>query len=286
MESGFREQRLTTPRLGHLCRVHGDADGLPMLLVHGNFASSRWWEPFLAILPDALHAVAPDLRGCGGAGKPDSGYTIADLAEDLRAILDVLGWDEFDLVGHGSGGAVSVELALRDPHRVRTLTLVDSAPLEGVYSPVEILRLLDLMRSDADLLRQALAALMPTYAGATAADAGYDSLFFDSLVEDAQNMAPAAFTEVAADLNRWNRFADAATLTMPCLVVWGSLDVIVDRDAATRTLLGLPGAQNLEVLRNVGHSPMIEAPVTLAERLIEFITDDLDAYAEAREMAD
>jgi hypothetical protein len=31
---------------------------------------------------------------------------------------------------------------------------------------------------------------------------------------------------------------------------------------------------------------MIEAPVTLAERLIEFITDDLDAYAEAREMAD
>ena len=97
-------------------------------------------------------------------------------------------------------------------------------------------------------------------------------------------MAPAAFTAVAEGLGRWNRFADVAQLTLPTLLVWGELDVIVDRDATTRTLVAMPGAHNLEVIHQVGHSPMIEAPVALAERIIEFITDDLDDYGDVRQM--
>ena len=48
----------------------------------------------------------------------------------------------------------------------------------------------------------------------------------------------------------------------------------------------LPGAANLEVLHNVGHSPMIEAPVALAERIIDFITDDFDDFDNVRSLAD
>ena len=68
------------------------------------------------------------------------------------------------------------------------------------------------------------------------------------------------------------------------MIVWGDLDTMVDRESVTRTLIAIPGAANLEVLRDVGHSPMIEAPVTLAERIIDFITDDFDEYDEARSL--
>ena len=109
--------------------------------------------------------------------------------------------------------------------------------------------------------------------------------FLDLLVDDAAAMAPAAFTAVAEALGRWNRFDEAHTLTLPTLLLLGTEDIIVERDAATRSLLAIPGASNLEILRGVGHSPMIESPVVLAERIIEFITEDFESFEEARDYA-
>jgi pimeloyl-ACP methyl ester carboxylesterase len=277
------EQRVVrTDRLEFHIRTHGDPDGLPMLLVHGSFGSGRWWESLMAVLPEAICAVAPDLRGCGGSSKPESGYTVPELAQDLVGLVEALGWHDFDLVGHSSGGAVAMEYALQAPDRVRTLTLVDSVPVEGVFTPVEGLRILDQMRHDEALLAQALRILMPTFAGIDETGSTKERAFFADLVHDAQRMAPAAFTGVAEALGQWNRFHDARVLTRPTLLIWGELDSVVERDASTRTLIAIPGAVNLTVLQGVGHSPMLEAPVTLAEHLIEFITDDFDEYDEAR----
>jgi pimeloyl-ACP methyl ester carboxylesterase len=44
----------------------------------------------------------------------------------------------------------------------------------------------------------------------------------------------------------------------------------------TRTLVAIPGAANLEVLRNVGHAPMVEAPLLLAEKIVNFVAEDFD----------
>jgi pimeloyl-ACP methyl ester carboxylesterase len=98
-------------------------------------------------------------------------------------------------------------------------------------------------------------------------------------------MDPAAFTALADALNAWNRFGESSYFRLPTLLIWGDQDIIVDRDAVTRTLIAMPGANNLEVLRSVGHSPMIEAPVALAERLIDFITDDFEEFDEVRRIA-
>lgn len=275
------EQTIATTRLRFHYREQGQADGLPLLLVHGSFGSSRWWEPFLAILPEEIHAVALDLRGCGQSEKTATGYTIEEQAADLWAFVAALGWTDFDLVAHASGGAIAVEFTLDHAHVVNTLTLVDPAPIEGIFTPLEAILVLEQLKSDAPLLRQALASLMPTFA----VDTPDHAPFFEQLVADAQQMASAAFTDVAESLNRWNRFGEAKALTLPTLLIWGDQDHLVTRDAMTRTLIAIPGANNLEVMRGVGHSPMIEAPVGLAERLIDFITEDYAEFAEVREMA-
>ncbi len=262
-------------------REQGQADGLPMLLVHGSFGSSRWWEPFLAILPEEIHVIALDLRGCGQSDKPVDGYTIEEQAADLGAFVQAIGWNGFDLVGHASGAAIAIEFTLNHPHAATTLALVDPAPIEGIHTPLEAIMLLEQFKTDEALLRQALATLMPTYR----LDRPDHAAFFDQLVADAQAMAPAAFTALAESLNQWNRFGDAKALTLPTLLVWGDQDHIVSRDAMTRSLIAIPGANNLEVIRNVGHAPMIEAPVALAERLIEFVTEDYAEFDEVRSLA-
>lgn len=268
-------------------RAHGAADGLPMLLLHGSFGSSRWWQPFMELLPDEIYAVAPDLRGCGLSAAPADAnmldYEIAAQAQDIYSFVQTLGWRDFDLVGHSSGGAIAIEFALQHSEWLNSLTLVDSTPVEGVFTPLETLELLHAMQSDRQLLCNALALLMPSYAAHTEIET---DMFFQQLVDDAMQMAPPLFTGLAEALGRWNRLADAGMLRLPALLIRGELDEIISQEAATRTLIALPGANNLEMLRGVGHSPMIEAPLTLAERIIDFITEDYGYFANVRDSAE
>jgi pimeloyl-ACP methyl ester carboxylesterase len=254
-----------------------------MLLLHGSYATSRWWEPFMTALPDEILAIAPDLRGCGASERTSTGYSIEDQAADVASFIEALGWDEFDLIGHSSGGAIAMEYALTYVETARTLTLVNTAPIEGVFTPLETYVLLEKMRSDRELLAQALQSLMPTLN--LTGDNPKSITYFEQLVDDAQKMEPAAFTALADALNKWNRFGEGRQLTLPTLLIWGDQDIIVDRDAITRTLIAIPGANNLEILRGSGHSPMIEAPVALAELIINFIADDFNEYENLRQLA-
>ena len=54
-----------------------------LLLLHGNFASWRWWQPILKNTPPGYRAYAPDMRGCGDTDQPEEGYTIVQHADDL-----------------------------------------------------------------------------------------------------------------------------------------------------------------------------------------------------------
>jgi branched-chain amino acid transport system permease protein len=274
---------ISTNRLTFQYRCSGQEDGVPMLLVHGTYATSRWWEPLMRVLPDEIRAIAPDLRGVGGTDRSSTGYGIDQQAEDLAAFIDALGWQDFELVGHSSGGAIAIEYVLSFPEMARTLTLVDSVPIEGVFTPLDVYVLLTQMRHDRDLLSQALQLLMPSLdlSGNNPQALSY----FQQLVDDALSMDPAAFTGVADALNQWNRFGDGRNLRLPTLLVWGEQDTIVDRESMTRTLLAIPGANNLEVLRAVGHSPMIEAPEILADRIIDFITEEFEDFEQVRQIA-
>ncbi len=273
-----RPEPLSTTRLATCVRRHGRSDGLPLLFLHASFATSRWWLPLFELLPDEMLALAPDARGHGCAAGAPPDLEIATLAADVGAVADALALADFDLVAHSAAAAVAIEYALNAPDRVRTLTLINPAPIEGAATPLEGIELLARMRDDRALLRQTLAGLLhplPLNDGA----------LFEQLVEDAAAMAPAAFTGWAEALGRWNRFDDVRRLTLPTLLIWGDADPIVDRATMTRTLVAIPGAASLEVLRGLGHAPMLSDPLLLAEKLVGFVTEDFAASATIRRRA-
>jgi len=290
-----------TPRIRFHYRSHGDSRyGMPMLLVHGSFGSSRWWESFMMLLPTEIYVIALDLRGVGKSEQTETGYAIADQGADLYAFVQSLGLKTIDLVGHSSGGAIAIEFALNHPELVSTLSLVSSVPIEGVFTPTDTLMLLEEMKSNETLLRQGLWLLMVTTdkqlfeaepqsidehesAVVLKSEEYMQQEFITKIVQDAKAMTPVLFTRLAEELGRWNRFTDAHRLTLPILIIWGDQDEIVSRDAMTRTLIALPGANNLEVLRGVGHTPQIEAPLTLAKKIVEFITEDYASFGSVRD---
>lgn len=103
-----------------------------LVLLHGNLASWRWWQPVLDRLPTGHRAYAPDLRGFGETRRHQGGYSIQALVEDLHGFTAKLGLSAFHLVGHSLGGVAALQFALSHQEDVRSLTLVAPAPAEGL----------------------------------------------------------------------------------------------------------------------------------------------------------
>jgi pimeloyl-ACP methyl ester carboxylesterase len=101
-------------------------DGPPLLLVHG------WpqnWYQYRLIMP-ALAAnfrlIAVDQRGMGLTSKPKVGYDPATLANDLAELMDVLGHEQFALLGFDTGMVISYALAADHRDRVTRLAVGES----------------------------------------------------------------------------------------------------------------------------------------------------------------
>ena len=138
---GITAAPVQTPRLRSLVLKSGPATGEPVLLLHGNLASSTFWEETMSALPGRFQAAAPDQRGYGlseASARIDATRGVADWADDALALADALGWDRFHLVAHSLGGCVAWGLLAVERGRLRSVTLVAPGPpcgFGGAHGP-------------------------------------------------------------------------------------------------------------------------------------------------------
>lgn len=110
----------------------GPADGEPVVLVHGNLSTGRFYEHLMPDAPARWRILAPDMRGFGRseAAPLDATRGLGDWADDLAAFLDALGVDRpAHLVGWSTAGAAITLLARSRP--VASLTLLDPVGPHG-----------------------------------------------------------------------------------------------------------------------------------------------------------
>jgi haloacetate dehalogenase len=108
--------------------------GSPLLMVHGFPRTSLMWRHVAPQLASRHTVICVDLRGYGRSGVPASAedhypYSKRAMGNELVAVMDELGFSQFDLVGHDRGGRVSYRLALDHPERVRRLAVFDVIPI-------------------------------------------------------------------------------------------------------------------------------------------------------------
>ncbi len=113
-------------------RVAGS--GSPLLLLHGSPLTSYSWSRIIPKLAETYRVIAPDLRGYGQSDKPETGYEVHTMAEDMRQLLTQLGLKSVNLVGHDLGGIVAYVYAAQYMNEVRRLGIIES-PIIGVPSP-------------------------------------------------------------------------------------------------------------------------------------------------------
>lgn len=102
-------------------------EGRNLVLIHGLLGNLAFW--YFSVLPELLRdfrVCLYDMRGHGRSDMPRSGYRSAEMAEDLRGLLDHLGIEHAHVAGHSFGGAVALHYAAHYPQRVLSLTLADA----------------------------------------------------------------------------------------------------------------------------------------------------------------
>jgi 3-oxoadipate enol-lactonase len=109
----------------------GSPDAPAVVLAPALGTTLALWDHLAAALSDTFRVVRVDLRGHGGSAGAPERPTVADLGEDVLAVADDLGLDDFAFVGISLGGAIGLSLALDHPARVTSLVLVDSAARFG-----------------------------------------------------------------------------------------------------------------------------------------------------------
>ncbi|MFC4456656.1 alpha/beta hydrolase [Deinococcus sonorensis] len=197
---------LSARRAGH---------GRPLLALHGNFASSRWWDDLLAEPPGGWEVIAPDLPGFAGT-PTDPDVSIPAYADAVWALMQQEHLHGAVLLGHSLGGAVALDLAARHKAAVGGLVLAASAPLGGLHTPEENYPVLALLQHDDQLRALSIGALFPTRPPETLPD----------LIRDAGRMHPGHYHGNARALAGWQ--VDPARLRgLPALVMGGALDALI-----------------------------------------------------------
>ncbi len=125
---GMVTSRRVATRDGVELRVIRALPQLPpaVILVHGLASNARLWDGVSQYLAEAgIPSAAVDLRGHGESDRPDAGYDVPTVADDVADVIRALAPDRVVLTGQSWGANVALECGARHPDLVDTVVCVD-----------------------------------------------------------------------------------------------------------------------------------------------------------------
>jgi len=246
-------------------------DGPPLVLIMGyRLNSSAWPATFIEQLARQFTVITLDNRGTGLSDKPVEGYAIANMARDVRGVLDELAIAEVSMLGYSMGGAIAQEFVRQFPERVSRLILC--ATLAGgpqasyaSSSVVSVMRDLD--------------GLSPEQAARRIWKVTYAPGYLEehrTLAEDQMRREIALPTPLhAADL-QFQAFAEfdgsdaLAEIRCPTLVLTGDRDELIPPQNSQMMSTLIPNAK-LAVIPGGGHRVLWEATEICVDLIIRFL---------------
>lgn len=244
-----------------------------LVLLHSFGSSTFSWRKVAGSLGETAQVTAFDLPGFGFSERPavteaSNPYTPQAQLELTLGLMDVLGIEQAVLVGHSSGAALAVEVALAHPERVAGLVLVGpvlqsggpSALVRAVFNTPQATRVGPyIVRQFAE--EPGLELLRRTYADP-------DRLTDADIVGYRRPFQATNWDRALWEVTKANRPVDLlprlGEVQIPTLVVVGAEDGVVPPEQHRQVADAIEGAQ-LEVLEGCGHAPQEECPQRFLE---------------------
>ena len=242
--------------------VDDRGSGPAVVFVHGIAAGRSAWREVVEELGDEVRSVAYDRRAYGQSGAPEpyAGTTVAEQADDLAELLDVLDVSGAVLVGHGLGAIVALETAIRGLRAVRAVVAVDPPVLWlSPRGPEVVADLRDAIERGArgGGPGGAVEAYLEQVAGV---DALY--LYGDDRADAARSDARAFAADMVAGPSWSATRRELRAVRTPVSIVTGWRSPPVWREVGVALAGLMPAAKLIEL--DTGHLAMIEQPEAVA----------------------
>ena len=281
----FHSAFVTTPRLRHHVVVGGT--GPALLLINGWPQTWYAWRHIMLPLAKHFTVVAAEPRGFGKSGKPREGYDTGSLAEDLIALMDILGHEKFAVLGHDVGMWIGYAVAADHPGRATRLAVTEAtipgiSPDPAFFAPAAMntrlfhfgFNRLDGINEELVRGREAL-YLGHQFASKTADDTVIEPHAVDEYVAalagkpDAlrASFEPYRALEVTIEQNHRRR---KKRLTAPVLAIGGAESI---GELVGQTMASAADDVERHVLRGCGHYPAEERPDAFLAAVLPFLTE-------------
>ena len=258
-------------------RIHfSDAGhGTPTLFLHGIPDSGDVWNDVIAGMRGTSRCIAPDLPGFGQSGVP-SGFQVSldGMADFVEAFVAALGITApVNLVVHDIGGPYGLAWAVRHPHRVRSIAIMNTV-FQSEYrwhrygricrTPVlgELLQLLTSASGLARALRENSGLRKPDPEHVAAVYRRFTGSVRRMVLRLYRGLDPHVF-------ETWDEQLRALASRVPSLVLWGDRDTYIAHPFAARF-----GAQQVRHFPDCGHWPMVEIPDVVIRHLLALHAQD------------
>ncbi|KFX00584.1 acetoin dehydrogenase [Pectobacterium betavasculorum] len=241
----------------------GEGEGT-VLFIHGFGGDLDNWLFNLDALAERYHVVALDLPGHGQSSTRLPGAQLGDLADFTADFMDAISLPAAHVIGHSLGGAIASELALRQPDRVRSLALIDSAGFgpevnhrytEGfinAQSRRELKPVVELLFADPALVSRQMLDDLLKYKRLDGVDNALAALQNNLFAEGRQSAQPGL------------QLSDA---DIPLLLIWGEEDRIIPVEHAEQA----PAHARVETLSGAGHMPQMEKAAEVNQLLLKHL---------------
>ncbi len=245
-------------------------EGRPLVLVHANPFDHRLWMYQIARYSQTFRVVALDLRGYGLSDKPETRFSLADMAADVLAVCAREGIEHAIFAGISVGSGIAMLIGLDHPEMADALVLVGGSA-DGVPDPD---------RADQRFFGTRVPGVLSAGLGAARRSgvlrAGRRPGLACALFTAGQ---PALSGRCIAEIYRARSACDMRprlpTLGPPTLVINGAYDVSLA--GGTETARRVAGAKQV-VIPNTGHVCNIEDPGAFDAAVLSFLSD-LGLYA-------
>jgi pimeloyl-ACP methyl ester carboxylesterase len=206
------------------------------------------------------HAVtALDPRGCGRSDRPEDGYAIPDLADDLARFCAEVGIDKPVVAGHSLGGMIGIELAARHPSVPRALILVDPGPIDPLPATVKVY---------SALLEQLEGPNGEDVRRSYVQDMGARDETLAGWIVDLMCAVPLPIaTEAIRGVNAWNGVGALALCTVPTLLLRSGLG---DNPDGVRLRTIKPDLE-VGITVGAGHFHQLEVPEQINAMIERFL---------------
>jgi 3-oxoadipate enol-lactonase len=244
--------------------------GEPVVFLNGLAGDHLYWSGQVRAFAGRFRCLALDNRDAGQSDYAPAAYAIADLADDVAALLAALGLPPAHVVGLSLGGMIAQELALRHPERVRGLFLAGTLARADDWFRATLATYGHIRRQVADT-PAFFEALLPWLVSHRFFEAATKVEWLRALLRTGPypQRIDGFFRQFAA-MERHDALERLPRVACPVLVAVGEDDLIVPPRYSREIAARLPQAR-LELLGGVGHAPPIEDPRTFNRLLAAFL---------------